>query len=1017
MRFHSGWWLVSASLVLAGCGGGGGSSTPPPSAPTVVSVAPTSGATGTAVTATVTATFSTAMNASTISTSTFTLAAQGGTAVTGAVSYSSTTNTATFTPGSSLASNTIYTATITTGAQDSAGVGLASSYAWSFTTAAGPAPTVTAFTPGNGATGVSAGTTVTATFSEAMNASSLTTSTFTLSSGGTAVSGGVTYNSATDTATFTPGATLAYNTAYTATVTTGVVASDGTALASSNSWSFTTGGPPAPTVSAMTPANNATGVAVTSAVTATFSEALDASTVTGLTFTLAPLGGAAVPASVAYTSSGSIATLTPSSPLAYNTTYTATLTTGIKSSDEIPLAQASTWTFTTIAAPPTVTAISPPSGSTVVAVNTTVTATFSQVMNSSTINASTFTLTTQGGTAVTGSVAYNSASSVATFTPAQNLAYDTTYTATITSGAMSSQGIPLALVTWSFTTTTPPALSVTSTVPASGATNVNASSALMAAFNQAMNASTLTTSTFTLATTTGGTPVTGIVAYTSGSETATFTPGAALAYSTEYTATITTGAMSAAGAALTSNYSWSFTTSGPPSAATVDFGTTYQTIRGFGGSTAWLGQMPQSVATGLFSPSSGLGLSILRVRIDPEGSASGGGSSGDPYETGEWDLEAANGQEAVNANPNAIVFATPWTPPAAWKLNGTSTTVDGTAFNEAFYSGSCSPTAPTGESYCGGYLDPNHYADYANYLEDFVTFFNTTDTFHLYAISMQNEPEENVDYESCVWTPAQMDAWVAGDASTVTSDAYSTKLIMPESDDFNPVDASTTLSDPNAEGLVSIVGGHIYQILFGGSITPYSIPAGDSPKELWMTEFGPLSTAAPSWSQALTTYAESIHNAMVTGQYNAYVWWGAFGESTGNCATEAGTCGLVDNSGNPTVTGYVMGQYSKFIQPGFVRVSATATPVTGVFLSAYNYTGSNNYADHYVIVAINTTTSAQNIAFTLNDNGNPDASVTSLTPYESTSATSGLVPQSAVPVSSGQFTFALPAQSIVTFVQ
>ena len=433
---------------------------------------------------------------------------------------------------------------------------------------------------------------------------------------------------------------------------------------------------------------------------------------------------------------------------------------------------------------------------------------------------------------------------------------------------------------------------------------------------------------------------------------------------------------------------------------TVDFGTTYQTIRGFGGSTAWLGQMPQAVATALFSPTSGLGLSILRVRIDPEGSASGGGAHGDPYETQQWDWEAANGQEAVAANPNAIVFASPWTPPAAWKLNGNSSLQDdGETWNQSFNS-SCSE----GTGYCGGYLDPNHYADYANYLEDFVKFFNTTNGFNLYAISMQNEPEENVSYESCVWTPEEMDTWVANNASVITSDSYQTKLMMPESNSFNPVDASKALNDSSAQGLISIVAGHIYQVLFGGSIVPYSIPTTDSPKELWMTEFGPLSTSAPTWTEALTTYAEAIHNSLVTGQYNAFVWWGIFG-----APTNAGSYGLVDSSGNPTVFGYVMGQYSKFVQPGYVRVSATANPLTGVYVSAYSGTASGT--QHYVIVAINANTTTEPLSFTLNN-----GTVTSVTPYQSTSA-SGLAAQSSVTVTGGQFNYTLPAQSILTFVQ
>jgi len=656
-----------------------------------------------------------------------------------------------------------------------------------------------------------------------------------------------------------------------------------------------------------------------------------------------------------------------------------------------------TWSFTTAAAPAlTVTAVAPTNGLTGVAITTAVSATFNQAMNSGTITASTFTLTGPGNSSVQGNVGYSAGTSVATFTPAANLAYNTTYVATLSASVTSSTGVTLSTpYTWSFTTTTPPVPTVTTTVPANGATSVNIGNGLTATFSQPMNSSTVTASTFTL-TGPGNTAVAGLISYNTGTSTATFTPNAALAYNTSYMATITTGATSSAGAALASNYGWTFTTGASPNQVTVDFGTTYQIIRGFGGSTAWLGEMPPAVATALFSPTSGLGLNILRVRIDPEGSPSGGGTKGDPYETGEWDYEAANGAEAVAANPKAIVFASPWTPPISMKNTSTA---------QPYYSGSCSPAA----DYCGGYLDPTSdsnkgYADYANYLEDFVKFFNTTNSFNLYAISMQNEPEENVNYESCLWTPQQMDTWIAGNASTITSDPYSTKLIMPEADSFQPSQALTALEDPSAQGLISIIGGHLY----GVQPAPYSIPSGDSPKEIWMTEFGPLSSAQLTWAQALTTYGESIHNSMVTGQYNAYVWWGLFGSSTGSCATNAGTCGLVDNAGNVMVMGDVMGQYSKFIAPGSVRVSATANPVSGVFVSAY----SSSSPSHYAIVAINANASPESLTFVLN-NG---SGVTSLTPYQSTSS-AGLAAQTAVPISGGQFNYTLPAQSIVTFYQ
>ena len=570
--------------------------------------------------------------------------------------------------------------------------------------------------------------------------------------------------------------------------------------------------------------------------------------------------------------------------------------------------------MTATVTPPQVLAVTPLNTSTTAAINTTVTATFDQAMNSGTITGSTFTLTGPGNALVQAAVNYNAGAMTATLTPSANLAYNTTYTAALSASIMSSSSVALAPYTWSFTTAAAPVPTVTSTVPTSGATGVNVANALTATFSQPMNSATFTASTVTL-TGPGNTAISGLISYNTGTSTVTFAPNSSLAYNTSYTATITTGAQSAAGAALASNYVWTFTTGASPNQVTVDFGTTYQSIRGFGGATVWLGEMPSTVATALFSPTNGLGLSILRVRIDPTGSAS---STPYPWETsspsdgGNWLEEAANGAEAVAANPKAIVFASPWTAPATWKLSGTSTTVSGTVFNEAF-----NATCGEGTGYCGGYLDPNHYADYANYLEDFVKFFNTTNSFNLYAISMQNEPEENVSYESSVWTPQQMDTWIAGNASTITSDAYSTKLIMPESDSFNPVDAATALSDPNAQGLISIIGGHLY----GVQPLPYSIPSGDSPKELWMTEYGPLSTATLTWAQALTTYGESIHNSMVTGQYNAYVWWGLFGASSGTCATTAGTCGLSRRRpGQCAPMGSVIGQYSKFIQPGYVRV-------------------------------------------------------------------------------------------------
>ncbi len=100
-------------------------------------------------------------------------------------------------------------------------------------------PTVTSTSPANGATNVSDRATVRVTFSQAMDAASITTDTFFVT-GGVGVIGTITYDATTNTATFTPSNTLANSTKYTATVTTGVKDASGINLASDFTWTFTT---------------------------------------------------------------------------------------------------------------------------------------------------------------------------------------------------------------------------------------------------------------------------------------------------------------------------------------------------------------------------------------------------------------------------------------------------------------------------------------------------------------------------------------------------------------------------------------------------------------------------------------------------------------------------------------------------------------------------------------------------------------------------------------------------------
>jgi hypothetical protein len=215
-------------------------------------------------------------------------------------------------------------------------------------------PTVTAVSPADGATGVSASANVTATFSEAVDPPTVTSATFTLVEQGTTTPApaAVTYNSGSLTAVLNPSGNLVAGKTYTATVKSGaggVKDVAGNALAADKVWSFTVDAT-APTVTAVSPKEGATGVAPTARVTATFSELMDSATITSATFTLVKEGMTSpIAATVTYDSASNQAALKPSAKLEAGKIYTATVkggAGGVKDTSGIPLAADKVWSFT-----------------------------------------------------------------------------------------------------------------------------------------------------------------------------------------------------------------------------------------------------------------------------------------------------------------------------------------------------------------------------------------------------------------------------------------------------------------------------------------------------------------------------------------------------------------------------------------------------------------------------------------------------------------------------------------------
>ena len=501
----------------------GGDTTPP----SVISVSPASGATLVPVAAPVNAVFSEAINAATLSGSTYQLFGPSNSLVSATVTYSTGSQTAVLTPTAALAFSTTYTAVLTggsSGVKDLAGNALTSNFTWSFTTAAsGTGPGTcpcsvwsSTTTPGlvdsGDASAVELGFrfrsdlpgTITgirfykSTTNTGSHTAHLWSNTGTLlasatfsgegSSGwqqvdfGTPVS--ITANTTYVASYLAPNGHYSANNNFFATagvdnaplhaLQNGVDGANGvyhygatsafpaSTFQSSNYWVdvvfVPTGTTTPPTVTAVSPANNSSGVSLSSVVTASFSAAMTASSISGATFLLADSSNNAVASTVTYNPTGAIATLTPTARLAASTTYTATVkggASGVKDSNGNAMTADFSWSFTTgtDATAPTVTSVSPASGATEIAVGTAVNAVFSEAIDPTTVNGTTVQLLGPGSSAVAATVTYVSASQTATLQPNVALAFSTTYTAVVSTGVKDLAGNAMTSnVSWSFTT-------------------------------------------------------------------------------------------------------------------------------------------------------------------------------------------------------------------------------------------------------------------------------------------------------------------------------------------------------------------------------------------------------------------------------------------------------------------------------------------------------------------------------------------------------------------------------------
>jgi glucuronoarabinoxylan endo-1,4-beta-xylanase len=370
-----------------------------------------------------------------------------------------------------------------------------------------------------------------------------------------------------------------------------------------------------------------------------------------------------------------------------------------------------------------------------------------------------------------------------------------------------------------------------------------------------------------------------------------------------------------------------------PNAAGVNLGNVQQVIDGFGGATVGNGQLSDAEMDALFgnANSSQIGLSICRIKFS--------------YDSNFTD-DMANATKAKARG--ATILASVWSPPPSMKSNGSAV---------------------------GGSLNTASYAAYAAWLANARSTFGSVDI-----VSIQNEPNVVVSYESCTWTGAQLRDFCKNNAQNIGG-----SVMMPEAYNFDDAYSDPALNDATAASHVSYIGGHIY----GGGLVTHSNAIGKG-KKVWMTEH----FYDPDDIGTCVTIAKEILDCL-THNMNAYVWW----------YVKTPNCNLISSGGSLQKKGYTVGQFSKYIRPGYDRVDATYNPQGSVYVCAFK--GARD-----VIVAINQGGSSVNQQFVI-QNG----SITSVTKY-TTSGSKSLSNDGSITLSGGTvFSSTLDAQSVSTFVQ
>jgi glucosylceramidase len=353
---------------------------------------------------------------------------------------------------------------------------------------------------------------------------------------------------------------------------------------------------------------------------------------------------------------------------------------------------------------------------------------------------------------------------------------------------------------------------------------------------------------------------------------------------------------------------------------TINPATTYQSMTGFGvsftDSSAWLVyNSPQrnAIMTKLFDPNQGIGLDFLR---QPIGASDFSLSlfSYDDMPAGQTDPTLANFsiahdnayilpilRQALSINPATTIMATPWSPPGWMKSSG---------------------------SMIGGSLNSSDYQVFANYLVKFLQAYQAAGV-PVALITSQNEPEYSPsNYPGSTLTAGQEESFIASNLGpAIASAGLSTKILGYDHNWNDTSFPETILGNPSSAQYTVGTAWHCYA---GDPSAQTTVHNAYPNKDTYFTECSGSQSANPAntFSDLLDWQTENLIIGATRNWAKSVVTWNAALNPSGgpsmNCTTCTAAVTVDNNAGTASYNAeyYSLGQASKFVKPGAVRIDS-----------------------------------------------------------------------------------------------